>query len=131
MYAQGRTAPGSIVSYAPPGDSFHQYGLAGDVVPRAYRNLPDWNPSGPLWPKLGAIGKSLGLVWGGDWKKPDRPHFHLPAAPLAELKEYWKKFQAVMPISITPTTGGIAMILLIGAAWFLVVRPMMERRGML
>lgn len=26
----------------------------------------------------GRIGKSVGLVWGGDWKTPDYPHFELP-----------------------------------------------------
>ena len=26
----------------------------------------------------GRIGKSVGLVWGGDWKTPDFPHFELP-----------------------------------------------------
>ena len=27
------------------------------------------------WEKLGALGESCGLTWGGRWKKPDRPHF--------------------------------------------------------
>jgi peptidoglycan L-alanyl-D-glutamate endopeptidase CwlK len=27
--------------------------------------------------KVGAYGKSLGLFWGGDWTKPDYPHFQM------------------------------------------------------
>lgn len=130
IYEQGRTAPGKVVTNAKPGDSFHNYGLAFDVVPRAYKSQPDWNPSGEAWGKIGVIGKRLGLVWGGDWTKPDKPHFHLEAAPLAELKAYWEKFKKVMPVEITPTTGGAAIILLIAAIWFLVVQPRLTKAGM-
>lgn len=28
--------------------------------------------------QVGAIGKILGLDWGGDWHKPDYDHFELP-----------------------------------------------------
>lgn len=31
LYAQGRTKPGNIVTYAKGGDSFHNYGLAIDI----------------------------------------------------------------------------------------------------
>lgn len=31
-------------------------------------DIPDWN-------ELGALGEECGLVWGGRWKRPDRPHF--------------------------------------------------------
>jgi len=27
------------------------------------------------WEEIGLIGESCGLVWGGRWKSPDRPHF--------------------------------------------------------
>jgi hypothetical protein len=27
--------------------------------------------------KLGALGKDLGLFWGGDWSNPDFPHFQM------------------------------------------------------
>lgn len=68
-------------SLAEPGWSFHQYGLAFDVVPLAYISMKNWNPSGPLWTTLGEIGESLGLRWGGRFapsvKLPDgdKPHF--------------------------------------------------------
>ena len=33
LYAQGRTAPGEIVTNAKGGDSYHNYGLAADLAP--------------------------------------------------------------------------------------------------
>lgn len=115
IYAKGRTEPGPIVTKAPPGSSYHNYGLAFDIVPEAYLGLKDWNPTGPLWDKLGEIGKSLGLEWGGDWRDPDKPHFQIPSSliPIRELRAYWEKFRQIMPVSLSPTTGGIAMILLV------------------
>lgn len=131
MYEQGRSEPGAIVTNAKPGDSYHQYGLAFDAVPAAYRTLPNWNPTGKDWQTIGAIGRSLGLEWGGDWVKKDFPHFQLAAAPIAELKAYWEKFKQVMPIEITPTSGGLAIIVLIGAIWLFFVRPQLSRSGLL
>lgn len=128
-YDQGRTAPGAIVTKARPGDSYHQYGLAFDVVPLAYENAKDWNPSGSLWEQIGAIGEGLGLTWGGRWLSPDAPHFELRAAPLSELKAYWDKFQKVMPIETTPSFGSGAIILVIGVLYFFWLRPMLQRRG--
>jgi len=129
IYDQGRTTPGSIVTKARPGDSYHQYGLAFDVVPVAYKSLSDWNPTGPHWAAIGQIGEALGLTWGGRWVTPDKPHFELKAAPLDELKAYWAKFQKVMPIQITPSMGAGAIILVIGVLYFFWLRPMLARRG--
>ena len=48
LYAQGRTAPGSIVTDAPPGRSAHEHGLAVDVcIVRDGRNT--WNEMEPAW----------------------------------------------------------------------------------
>ena len=129
VYDQGRSTPGSIVTKARPGDSYHQYGLAFDVVPVAYVNLKDWNPSGPYWQTIGQIGESLGLTWGGRWSDPDEPHFELKAAPLAELKAYWEKFKEVMPITIEPTIGAFGILVAIAALYFFWLRPMLARRG--
>lgn len=51
--------------------------LAFDVAPTEYLSMKGWNPTGNEWAVLAAIGKTLGLVWGGDWKVRDRPHFQL------------------------------------------------------
>lgn len=77
LYAQGRTTPGSIVTNAPPGTSRHESGRAFDVVPLNVEGQPEWGS--PQWERVGAMGRSLGLEWGGDWKTfKDRPHFQLP-----------------------------------------------------
>jgi len=120
-----------VVTNARPGDSFHQYGLAFDVVPVAYKGMLGWNPAGPLWERIGSIGESLGLTWGGRWGTKDRPHFELEAAPLSELKAYWNKFQKIMPVTITPTMGASAIILLIALVGFFFLKPRLERAGFL
>lgn len=66
-----------IVTNAGAGESRHEFGEAFDVVPMRWdqRLVPAW--ASPHWKKLGEIGEALGLVWGGTWRKPDRPHFQL------------------------------------------------------
>jgi len=106
---KGVTNAGALLSY-------HNHRLAFDVVPVEYLSLKDWNPSGELWAKVGALGRGLGLEWGGDWKKKDLPHFQLTGAPIRELKSYFEKFGEIMPIKIEPSTGGVVlMVLAIGA----------------
>jgi len=69
LYAQGRTAPGTIVTNARPGQSFHNWRVAFDVVPlRAGK--PVWSTTGAdgkLWERIGQIGESVGLEWAGRW----------------------------------------------------------------
>lgn len=90
LYAQGRTEPGEIVTNAKPGSSFHNFGLAIDVVPVVLIHKPNWDPTSPLWAKLGAIGKAIGFRWGGDFHSiVDRPHFEWsgePSLTLADLR---------------------------------------------
>lgn len=79
LYAKGRTAPGNIVTNA-KGSSYsshHQWGTAFDI----YRNDGKgvYTDGDGFFKKVGKIGKSIGLEWGGDWKSPvDKPHFQLP-----------------------------------------------------
>lgn len=96
LYAQGRTAPGRIVTNAKPGESNHnKKNEDGYPASRAFDvfltmngksvyTLADGDQvSDPLWQKVGEIGRSVGLVWGGDFKSfPEGPHFELP-------KEVW------------------------------------------
>lgn len=94
--------------------SFHNHRLAFDVVPLEYISLKDWNPSGPLWQRVGDIGKSVGLEWGGDWQKKDLPHFQFSGGtPIRELKTYYDKFKEIMPIKIEPTAGGAIIALIV------------------
>lgn len=73
LFKQGRTAPGNIVTNARGGDSYHNYGLAIDVV-EMRKGRPNWNTN---WRAIGRIGMSHGFQWGGNWKTPDRPHFQM------------------------------------------------------
>lgn len=75
-YARGRTIkpPNHTVTNAPTNRfSWHGYGLAVDVVHRTKY----WEPTGgEAWfRKVAEIFKRHGCAWGGDWTKPDTPHF--------------------------------------------------------
>jgi peptidoglycan L-alanyl-D-glutamate endopeptidase CwlK len=75
LYEQGRTKPGKIVTNAKAGQSFHNYRCAVDVVPLV-NGKPMWDAKNPIWQQVGAIGKSCGLEWAGDWKRfREFPHF--------------------------------------------------------
>jgi peptidoglycan L-alanyl-D-glutamate endopeptidase CwlK len=75
LYAQGRSKPGKIVTNAPGGHSYHNYGLAFDIAVLNPDGSINWNVDKNYY-RVGALGQSLGLEWGGSWKKfPDYPHF--------------------------------------------------------
>lgn len=88
LYAKGRNGvPGPIVTKAKGTDyrSMHQWGVAFDFfldmdVDKDGKKSDDvFNNATKLFNKVGAIGKKLGLEWGGDWKSiKDLPHFQLP-----------------------------------------------------
>ena len=74
LHAQGRTTPGKIVTNAKGGDSYHNYGLAIDVVEILNGNA-NYNPD---WETISKIGIGLGFEWGGNFKKfIDKPHFQM------------------------------------------------------
>lgn len=91
LYALGRTKPGQIVTNA-PGDSYssqHQWGIAFDF----YKNVRGHEyDDTAFFDRVGSIGKSLGLGWGGDWTGiVDRPHLYLPdwgSTPAGLKKQY-------------------------------------------
>lgn len=70
------------------GQSNHNFGLAFDVTIDAQPDdtlQPVWES--PLYKKLGTLGESLGLTWGGRWQSiVDEPHFELHP-PWAEHME--------------------------------------------
>lgn len=88
LYAKGRTTSGKKVTNAKAGSSYHNFGLAIDVVEikngKALWNNPNWN-------KIAELGKSIGFEWGGDWKSfKDKPHFQLTfGKSLAVLRELY------------------------------------------
>lgn len=57
--------------------SKHLDGLAFDVVPLKGGQLW-WEAPYLMWLRIGEIGESCGLQWGGRWEKcPDYPHFEI------------------------------------------------------
>jgi peptidoglycan L-alanyl-D-glutamate endopeptidase CwlK len=84
VWAQGRTTPGLIVTHAPPGYSWHQFGRAYDIAQIGHDPYP---ADEAFWLRVGEIGEGVGLEWGGRWKHADRPHFeHRGGLTLAQAR---------------------------------------------
>lgn len=84
IYNQGRTTPGAIVTKARPGQSYHNYGLAIDVVPVKAEKL-HWEYD---FHKLEPYAEKYGITWGGSWSTPDTDHFEL------KMGHTWKELLA-------------------------------------
>ena len=86
LYDQGRTTPGSVVTNAKPGSSWHNFALAFDVAVLDPSGTPTFPNDTALWDRIGQAGKKVGLRWGGDFTSfVDRPHFeHHPGITLAQ-----------------------------------------------
>lgn len=75
LYTQGRTKPGKKVTWVKGGYSFHNYGLAIDIIKIEKDGTVDWGNI-QYFSKVAKVAKKLGFEWGGDWKStPDMPHF--------------------------------------------------------
>ncbi|SIT91784.1 D-alanyl-D-alanine carboxypeptidase family protein [Edaphobacillus lindanitolerans] len=78
LYAQGRTAPGNIVTNARGGQSIHNFGLAIDYVLVSEDGTKAIWTVTKEWRHVAAIGKSMGFQWGGDWTSfVDYPHLDM------------------------------------------------------
>jgi peptidoglycan L-alanyl-D-glutamate endopeptidase CwlK len=88
LYSQGRTSPGKIVTNAGPGDSYHNWRCAIDVVPLV-NGKADWDGSHPVWAEIGRLGKEAGLEWAGEWVHfKELAHFQYSGGlTIAKLKE--------------------------------------------
>ena len=88
LFAQGRTKPGRIVTNARSGRSWHNYGMAIDIVLLVDKNRDgvfesaSWDTKADFdgdgrrdWIEIVNIFKEYGWEWGGDWKFYDAPHF--------------------------------------------------------
>ncbi|WP_226581263.1 peptidoglycan-binding protein [Halobacillus litoralis] len=97
LYGQGRPdyywndkkygKPGSIVTYAKPGQSNHHTGRAVDfflVTPDGKTAV--WTVD-DQWRKVAGIAKSMGFSWGGDWRK-FKDYAHLDFHPGISI---WKE----------------------------------------
>ena len=98
LYAQGRTTPGEIVTHAAGGYSWHNFGMAIDLVPEDITpGQPDWNLNNPVWARMVSIAESLGLVSGAEWHGADLdvPHVQLtgrfPVSPNDEVRAIFQQ----------------------------------------
>lgn len=67
------------------GQSNHNFGLAFDVT--IFDGASPVYES-PQYKRIGSLGKSLGLSWGGDWQSiEDEPHFELHPSWAANMDE--------------------------------------------
>ena len=79
LYFQGRTEAGKKVTNAPPWFSAHNYGLAVDfcrMLEHGDEHVVSWEPQD--YETLGEQAEHLGLIWGGRFHSPDRPHVEWP-----------------------------------------------------
>lgn len=92
LYAQGRTLPGKIVTKAKGGQSNHNFGVAFDVGIFSTDSKHYFGES-PDYLKVGTIGRSLGLKWGGDFQNfEDQPHFEFTnGRSLTQLKTAYEE----------------------------------------
>lgn len=85
LYQQGRTTPGKVVTWALPGSSWHQYGMAADFVLDSMPERPGmqwaWDLKSDLnhdgrrdWEQMAQIAVQCGLESGWYWRTPDPPH---------------------------------------------------------
>ncbi len=100
IYAKGRKKIGPIwikvgttVTDAPPGSSYHEYGLAIDVYVLV-NGKPDFNRVVPS--RVVDLAKKAGMTWGGDWKRlgkakfNDCPHFDdAEKPPIRVCRQRW------------------------------------------
>jgi peptidoglycan L-alanyl-D-glutamate endopeptidase CwlK len=86
LFAQGRTMPGKVVTYAQGGYSMHNFGVAFDIAIMRAEGL-DWE----IPESVAQIGESVGLDWGGRWtsRRRDNNHFQQRRVTLIELRQLY------------------------------------------
>jgi len=96
LYAQGRTAPGKIVTNARAGQSWHNFALAIDVG--IFSAEGKYQTAAGPYRELGAIGRELdGIEWGGNFRSfPDRPHWQVATG--LTIAEARRRFEAGEPL---------------------------------
>lgn len=118
LWLKGRDAAGrvvdptAIVTHAPPGHSWHQFGLAVDVAPFD-DGIPDWNDAHPCWARMIEFGESIGLYSGSHFVGAPTPHF-----PLGKPETDNPHFQLTGKFPTSPTdevraifrTGGMSAV---------------------
>ncbi len=103
----------------------HNYGVAFDCAPLSVNGGIDWGNIA-LFKKVGKIGESIGLEWGGSWKNfPDYPHFQYTAG--YSLKDFlnknidWLKFREKVKSKLAEKLKGRILLQVEenGEAWYI------------
>jgi peptidoglycan L-alanyl-D-glutamate endopeptidase CwlK len=81
LYAEGRTQPGKVVTKAHPWDSYHQFGLAADIVGRP-KSQWSWSVPESWWHRLHELGREHGL----EPLSFEQPHLQVAGLKLAAIK---------------------------------------------
>lgn len=78
LYAIGRTKPGRKVTYARPGESAHNHGLALDFVPLV-NGKPDWRAGSDAYIHAVQLAEARGMESASKWKRfKEWPHLQQP-----------------------------------------------------
>lgn len=106
LYNKGRTTPGAIVTYAKPGRSYHNYGLAldfcllNDAGKAIFWIKADLNNDRRAdWSQIVDIFKAAGWEWGGNFKQlKDYPHLQKTFGyTTRQLEAKWVQQQGPYP----------------------------------
>lgn len=83
LWMQGRNGSwqvvdqSKVVTNAPPGYSWHEFGLAVDLVPKSLIGIRGWQPESPLWRIIQDLATRRGLDSGACWHHQDLPHVQM------------------------------------------------------
>ena len=96
LWMQGRYTPGKIVTSARGGWSYHNYGLAVDIVPvgplgveLSARTYLEWSATA-RYETYGRIFQGIGFEWGYQLWKQDRPHFqYTQGLTIVQVSDSW------------------------------------------
>jgi hypothetical protein len=76
-FEQGRLKSGDILTSAEAGHSWHNYGLAVDIVLNDDNGDPAWpEASSPFWQRLADAAMARGAFWGGRFGFPAHVEYH-------------------------------------------------------
>ncbi len=76
-FEQGRIKPGTIATKAEAGHSWHNYGLAVDIILNDDDGNPAWpEASSSFWQRLADAALARGAIWGGRFGFPAHVEYH-------------------------------------------------------
>ncbi len=85
LYAQGRTRPGKIVTYARCGQSLHNEKPSRAIDVKPYMNGEPFSANKKFWFTFGKVAEKNGFGWGGRFRKlKDYGHIQINNVSRAE-----------------------------------------------